>query len=244
MGLPSSPLDYRARALDKAEDVLASLPPGGGTFTRLRAYLLASSETPREALHAWFVEGYADEVAPEWKRRLHRAGLTNKDRVRLVFDVVEDAEAVSGEKEQKSLRKQGVVVVPERGPATTARLALEVGDPSVLEGPPGPVVVEAGRSAYVGRQRTVTDTGGHVVRTNDLAFRDSLRSISRLQARVAYDDERERFELHDGEGAVRTQVLRRGQPVENMRPLPTPLEDGDVIRLPGGVEVRCRVLPG
>lgn len=233
---PAHPLDVQRRVFEAAEDLLAALPPGAArAHRRVRVVVRAPSAADRSALTVWFEEG---DVTPAWEHHLEGAGLGAFARTHLAVEVLGPGDAPDDPAVAADLDRRGIAVVAEGGPRTAARLALRVEDPAALVQSAPEVVVGPDRPVHIGRLKVVTDTTGRVVQTNDLAFRAEHRAISRRQAWVGYDVAEGRYVLHEGPHRGRTQVLRGGQPVD-IAGVPTPLRDGDVLRLPGGLLVRC-----
>lgn len=70
----------------------------------------------------------------------------------------------------------------------------------------------------IGRLKEVLDREGRLIRKNDLAFLDNgsdiNSSVSPIQARIWFDDEKRRFLLMDEVSRYGTRIVRRGRTIE------------------------------
>ncbi|QXD14061.1 FHA domain-containing protein [Rhodocaloribacter litoris] len=105
-------------------------------------------------------------------------------------------------------------------------------------------VIRGGAPVTLGRQAEVTDARGRVVWRNAVAFldyeddrlteeeREVHATISRVHARIEYDETEDAFRLYDAQSTCGTSVVREGFLVPfQVRQQPVPLQDGDLIYL-------------
>lgn len=238
---PSDPLDVQRVAFQRAEDLLAKVRPGAQGPARLQAYVLATDACPEVALRSLFEDRYRSEVVPAWTQHLVASGLDRFETVPLAFEVVGAVVDAPDDVDGAALERDGIVVLEAKAGDSMDQMILEVAEPSLLENHGRrSATVTPDRPVFIGRSTKVMDAKGALVRRNHLAFGVELSAMSRLQAEVRYEARSRRYVLQDGQRvSQRTQVLRDGQPVEARGPLPTPLQSGDLLSLPGGAVIHC-----
>ena len=214
---PTEPIEIR-RAI--VEALLADVRPVGGgrrtlPYTKVTVSVLAATATDKRVLTEALtgVDGAEGDLRRELDRR--GAALPQGFAFAVRFARVPGRTWNPGARFHVSVSSSEgdaagleAPVAPKPEPMSRALIRIVVGHASVAS-----ATIEAGRLT-IGRQASVADTEGRIVRRNDLAFvgdDEASRSVSRAHGYVAWDPASRAHRIFD-EGSVHgTQVAREGR---------------------------------
>ncbi|ARA91994.1 MAG: FHA domain-containing protein [Bacteroidetes bacterium] len=229
---PAEPLEFRRAILDDVERA-AEPHRRHFAFNRLTIHLLAESNRTRHLFEA-ALEGPDEPFSDAVHRRLADARIPVPEplqvRWRFYRSIPERLTGCFGE-------RPFYVEFTRRRTATTATL-------TVLKGrtPKTRYVVKSRQTLTIGRLEEVVDERGRIVRRNALAFADYedetlppeeraiLETVSRIHARIGFDEAAGVFRVHDDQSTWGTSVVRTHLHVPiAVRQQPVALQDGDLI---------------
>ncbi len=230
---PSEPLEMRQALLDAIERA-AEPYRLQFHFNRLIVHILTPDEA-RQRLYEAALEGQREPFASAVLRRLADARIPVSGALHVAWKF----HRTPPRRLAAALERDGVhVVFDRRRVEGTATLSVVRGRTEREH-----YVIRAGTTT-LGRQAEVTDERGRIVWRNTIAFLDyedeRLRedereihaTVSRVHARIEYDEDDGIFRLYDAQSTCGTSVVRDGflMPFQ-VRQRPVPLQDGDLIYL-------------
>ncbi len=231
---PSEPLELRRSLLDEiehaAEPYRRSFP-----FHGLTLHVLAPDEAARQRFET-ALGGQREPFAAAVLRRLADARIPAPGSLHVRWKF----HGAPPQKLKNRFEEHPYHVEwHQRRAAATATLKVIAGRASKEE-----YVIRSGAPVTLGRQAEVTDERGRIVWRNTVAFLDYEdprldedeqhihATISRVHARIAYDEAAAAFRLYDEQSTCGTSVVRKGFLVPfQVRRQPVALQDGDLIYL-------------
>lgn len=229
---PTEPLEFRRAIL---ADVERAAEPHRRhfPFNRLTVHLLAESNRARHVFEA-ALDGQDESFSDAVHRRLADARIPVQDLLHVTWRFYRSVpDRLAG-----SFGEQPFYVeFSRRRTATTATL-------TVLKGltPKERYVIKSKRATTIGRLGEVVDERGRMVRRNTVAFADYetedlapdeqkiLETVSRIHARICFDEASGVFRVHDDQSTWGTSVVREHLHVPiPVRQQPVALQDGDLV---------------
>lgn len=229
---PLEPLELRRSLLDAIERA-AEPHRQHFPFNRLLVHLHAPDDRSRVLLET-ALEGQPEPFAEAVRRRLADARIpvpkglgVRWKRYTRIPERLEDA--FDGQPFYVELQRRKV--------STTATLSVVKGRATE-----GRYTIRSGATVTIGRQQEVTDARGRLIRRNVVAFLDYAdgdlggdlhalhQTISRVHARILFDEPSGTFRLYDDQSTWGTSVVREGYLVPfQVRQQPVALQHGDLI---------------
>lgn len=229
----TEPMEVRRAILDEVAGKVVSA--GGGKrifpYNRLRIRLPVSSPEERDQLDAIVREGW--NLEEEIRDRVHDQGSDVPPG--FVVEV-----QITDQEPGPEFGGRRFHIAYERAEAVTAKATAEAARRPLLE-----LTVTKGKATqqvymlsseriYLGRLAEVIDQDGRVKRRNDVAFLEEgeiNQTVSREQARIAWDDQARGYWLRSEPGSSSTRIFRDGRPIEVSR------QDRRGVRLQPGDEI-------
>jgi hypothetical protein len=213
---PTEPIEIRRAIVDA---LVADIQPVGGgrrtlPYTRVTVSVVASTAADKRVLTEALVgeEGAEGDL----RRELNRRGATLPRGFEFAIRFARapgrnwapGARFHVGVSSAENEAEADAAPAPPPQPTSRAVVRIVVGSAGVQSAP-----IDTGRLT-IGRQASVADTEGRIVRRNDLAFvgdDEASRSVSRAHGYIAWDAASKAHRIFD-EGSVHgTQVAREGR---------------------------------
>jgi hypothetical protein len=208
----TEPLELRRAILDEVQSRVVSGGVGKRVFpyNRIRVHLLAAGPQERDALETITREVW--DLKTDIAERLRDLEAKAPGDLEVEVAVTEEPSPAFGDRRFR-LEFQKAEAAPAETPV---RPILDL---TILKGTatqrvytfPGPDRI------HLGRLEEVVDDEGRVRRRNDVAFLeegDISTTVSREQARLAWDDEIKAYRLRAEPGASATRILRDGRTID------------------------------
>jgi len=210
----TEPLEIRRAILDEVQSRVISGGVGKRIFpyNRIRVHLLAAGPEEREELE--IVTREAWDIQADIAERLRELEAKVTGDLTVEIAVTDQPSPAFGDRRFR-LEFQKADAAPAAG-AAPVRPILEV---TVLKGVAGQRVYTfpGPERINLGRLDEVVDDEGRVRRRNDVAFLeegDISTTVSREQARLAWDDEIKAYRPRAEPGASATRILRDGRTID------------------------------
>jgi hypothetical protein len=208
----AAPLEIRRSILDEVQSRVVSAGVGKRIFpyNRIKVHLLADTPQEREELEAIASEAW--DLEADIGERLRDLEARAPGDLAVEVLVTDQPSAAFGDRRFRlELHKAEPVRAGE-----AARPLVEL---TVFKGTAGQHVYSFSGPDRInlGRLDEVVDDEGRVRRRNDVAFDeegDVNATVSREQARIAWDDEVKAYRLRSEAGASATRILREGRSIE------------------------------
>jgi hypothetical protein len=209
----TEPLEIRRAILDEVQSRVVTAGAGKRLFpyNRVRIHILAESEQEREELEA--IVGEAWDLQADVADRLRDLEAKAPGDLAVEVLVTDQPSPAFGDRRFRLDLQKG----ESAAPAAAVRPILEV---TVLKGTATQRVYtfEGPDRVNLGRLEEVEDDEGRVRRRNDVAFLeegdDVSVTVSREQARLAWDEEIHAWRLRAEPGASATRILRDGRSID------------------------------
>lgn len=212
------------RAILDAVDERVKVLSGGRSifpFSQLTVQFLAASAEDRAIIVAGFAEN--NELQRLIRQHLERRNIEGAAAIRVTVDILESA--------APDWAERGFNLIYGHDSAATQR----IGQPSltILLGRASQMAYPLKDKHRIGRGEEAQDRYGRLVRRNDIIFEDNQdevnRSVSRIQARIEYDDAKGGYVLYDDNSTQGTFIERDGRMLTVAGQRGIALKDGDVI---------------
>ena len=210
----TEPLEIRRAILDEVQSRVISAGVGKRVFpyNRIRVHILAADPEEREGLETIVREAW--DLKADIDGRLRDLEAKAPADLEVESDVTDQPSPAFGDRRFR-IEFQKADAAPVTA-AAAVRPALEV---TILKGTATQHVYsfEGQDRIHLGRLEEVVDDEGRVRRRNDVAFLeegDISTTVSREQARLAWDDELKAYRLRAEPGASATRILRDGRTIE------------------------------
>lgn len=225
----TAPLEIRRALLDEIQARIVTAGVGKRIFpyNRIRVFLLAAGPQERDELEVVVREAW--DLKADIAERLRELEARAPADLEVEIDVTDEPSPAFGDRHFR-LELQKAETAPA---ATAARPDVDV---TVLKGVATQHVYnfESPERINLGRLEEVVDDEGRMRRRNDIAFLeegDISVTVSREQARIAWDDEIKAYRLRAEPGASATRILRDGRSID------VSAQDRRGIRLQSGDEI-------
>jgi hypothetical protein len=226
----TEPLEIRRAILDEVQSRVVTAGAGKRLFpyNHLRIHLLAGSPQEREELEAIALEAW--DLRADIADRLRDLGAKAPADLDVEVLITEEASAAFGDRRYR-IEYQKADAAPPSSP--TARPTLEL---TILKGAATQRVYSfpAADRINLGRLAEVVDSEERVRRRNDVVFLEedeTSATVSREQARIAWDEEIKAYRLRAEPGSSATRILRDGRTIDVSQ------QDRRGIRLQSGDEI-------
>jgi hypothetical protein len=210
----TEPLEIRRAILDEVQSRVISAGVGKRLFpyNRIRIHILAADPEEREGLEAIVREAW--DLKTDIDGRLRDLEAKAPADLEVESDVTDQPSPAFGDRRFR-LEFQKAETAPVSG-TVPVRPILEI---TILKGTATQHVYsfQGQDRIHLGRLEEVVDDEGRVRRRNDVAFLeegDVSTTVSREQARLAWDDELKAYRLRAEPGASATRILRDGRTID------------------------------